>query len=390
MSRRLVDPCAGARGVADRRADRFIGRLADRSSRIVAAAVLLVLVAGLGSACSGSRRSVRTAAKEPTREQVIRDAQRRFPDEAYLVGFGSGDKAERAEERARIDAAARIRSEITGNLRTIEVGDTTGEYSSETTSEVVERVHSEVGALIRAQHELTRQVRDGSFVAVAVVDRNELDQKYAAESAPLVERITGAWNRAIAAGEDRPEAVAAALCEADPLERQLNEKDLERRLVTRRPVWTEASLNLRKQVVALRERLKGDTEVQVIRSSATTGREIADVLLQSLGAQGYPARVVEKPSCAERDAVLLAVDVAESCGNAPIGGVRCEVRIATRGSRCNRNGSLFEVSSESGKAMHATNEALALRQAAKKIDLDQYATHLTSRVVTAMGGRCGE
>lgn len=352
-----------------------------------------MLALTVASGCATSR-PVRKVTAEPTREQVIRDVQRRYSDAAYIVGFGSGETPEQAEERARVDAAARIRSEISSNTDVVETSDARGNYSNEVTSRVVERVHSEVGALIRAERELTRKVTGGAYVGVAVIVRDELDQKYAAASAPLLERLTGAWNRAIAAGAANPDAVAAALCEADSLEHDLDEKDLERRLVTRRTAWTEESVALRKQVGALRERLKGSTEVQVVRSGASnggavTGQEVADVLLKSLVALGYPARVVEKPACTERDAMLLDLQVAESCGHAPIGGVRCEVRIATRGSRCHRAGSLFEVASESGRALHATNEALALRQAAKKIDLDGYATNLSLRVVSSMDGSCG-
>lgn len=363
-------------------------RFGSLGARAATVGALLAITVAAG--CTTSR-PVRKKAPEPTREQVIRDVQRRFSDASYIVGFGSGETEEQAEERARVDAAARIRSEISANTEIVETSEATGEYLNQVTSHIVERVHSELGALIRAERELTRKVTGGSFVGVAVIARDELDQKYAAEAAPLLERITGAWNRAVAAGEAHPDAVAAALCEADLLERDLDEKDLERRLVTRRTAWTGESLELRKQVVALRERLKSSTEVQVVRntSGAVTGQDVADVVLRNLVALGYPARVVDAPSCAERDAMLLDLQVAESCGQAPIGGVRCEVRIATRGSRCNRSGALFEVASESGRALHATNEALALRQAAKKIDLDGYATNLSLRVVSSMDGSCG-
>lgn len=356
-----------------------------------------LLVAALVAACAtpspkgktGAGRSAdkgSPAAKGPaSREQLLASAKKQFPNEGWIVGLGEGATADEAEQRARVDAAAQIRSEITGNLRLFEQSGSAGEHVS-VSQETVQKVQSDAGALIRPVRELTRDI-GGTKYAVAVVERTALDEKYAAEAARLVETLSGAWGRALGAGSAAPDQVAAALCEADPAERELDQRDLERRLVTGRSAWTPELVEKRRAVGDLRQKVKSATEVQVVRGQGAAGQEVAQAILTQLGRIGYPARVVEDPSCKDGGSVFVTVSFEESCGEAQIGGIRCEVGFAVRGSRCGR-GELFNLPSEKGRAMHASNRQLAVKQATSKINVNGYTSSLADRLVAALGGGC--
>lgn len=353
-------------------------------------AMLVLLLAAGHLACASNAASKGSAAKGKaptfTREQSVREFQRRFPEGEFIVGIGSGDNAEQAELRAASDAAARIRSEISSNIEVVESSDQSG-YASAARATVVQKANTELGALIRPVRELGRRLADGSFLAVAVASRAELDEHYAALLNPLFERLLSTWSRALNAGEGAPQAASLALCEAEALEKEVASRDLERRLVTRNTVWTEESLQTRQSAAQLRDRLKGQSEIQVLQSTDSSSQQLIDSVLRSMREQGYVAKMVDRPACKSKSTLVLRVDLAKSCSDSAI-GVRCEARMDSRVERCQGGGVLFEITSESARAHHANDRERASARATQNIDLPAFADTVSQRLGASLGASC--
>lgn len=361
------------------------------SRRILATAAVLLAFA-CASTGAGPTSSTRPATQRADddrlldRARFLREAEQRFPSGAHLLGYGVGDTPEEAEERARVDAARFIRSQIEANLRTLMEESTLTGSSVSVSSEIVDRVQSDAGELIRPVRELTRSAQ-GRYEAIAVARRAELDEKYAAQTESLAERLSLIYDSLLASGASEL-AVSAALCKAQPLEDEVERLDLERRLVTRRTAWTPELKDKRTRIRALRQQRRAAMQVSVVRSQSSSGLEITDAVLRQLGSAGYAAKAVDQARCTSGDGLLVDVNVTESCGDTPIGGVRCEVVIASSGTPCPGSGKVFTVSSQPARALHQNNEAIALRAAARKVDVDHFTRELAERLLAALGEQC--
>jgi hypothetical protein len=324
----------------------------------------------------------------PDRASFLSAVYEQFPRGGHIVGYGVGQTPEEAEERAQVDAAAQIRSEIQNNSTSIEIelsrgGATAGDQR--TVSETVRRVTSDAGAFIRPQRELTRGAGN-RWEAVAVASKADLARKYETETSGLRDRLDAIYKRILEDPDSRQ--VTAALCEVDELERQLDTKDVERRLVTGTTGWTPEIRERRGRVAKQRQEIKSVAQVEVVRGSGNVAAEVWDSLVRELSSRGYSARVVDDGGCATTSGLAVRVAVEQKCGPAPIGGVRCDIVLATRGQRCDETAALFTYSSDRASALHATNNDLAAQAAMRKIDMKNFSRQVAGRVLQALGEGC--
>jgi hypothetical protein len=322
----------------------------------------------------------------PTRQAFITKIQRQFPGEAYLVGFGAGDTAEQAESSARIEAAATISSEIKANLGVIESqSDFNGASSTrrEVSQEMVRKVETDAGAFIKVRPELTVKLDDGTFEAVAVANRDELDGKYATDSERLLEKLMLAWGQAINEEKRSPQSVVAALCDARAFEGRLDKLDSERRLVAGRTAWTAVAKARRSEVEALRTRLRS-TKVSVVRGSAVP--DVEEALFKKFSAAGFPSDLTSKPDCST-GGVVVEVKLIQKCGNSML-GPRCDSSLTAIGNRCDVHDQIFSETSGTGVGMHSSDQELAARASLKKLDTSKFVDAVATRVTKSLEGDC--
>jgi hypothetical protein len=322
----------------------------------------------------------------PNRQQFITKAQRQFPSGLYLVGFGSGETAEQAEQTARVETAAAISSEIKANLGVIESqsdqnGATT--LKREVSQELVRKVETDAGAFIKVHPELTVKLDDGTYEAVAVANRDELDGKYASDSERLVEKLMLAWDQAIQNEAKSPQSVVAALCDAQAFEGRLDKLDSERRLVAGRTVWTASVKERRSQIEALRTRLRS-TRVSVVRGSDVP--DVEEAIFKGLSAAGFPTDLTSKPDCGS-GGFVVQLKLNQKCGSTML-GARCDSTVTAIGNRCDENDQIFSETSTIGVGMHANDSVLAAKASLRKVDVPKFVEAVTSRVTKSLEGDC--
>jgi hypothetical protein len=337
--------------------------------------------------------SAATAASQPSedaeaaRKAFIRRVELKYPSDEYIVGYGYAETPDQAEERARVDAASAISSQIDANLRALQSESGVGSQHTMEVSvsdEIVRKVTTDAGAFIQPVHDLTTQVGN-SFQAVAIADRNQLDQKYATDASRLLERIELAWDRALAGADSSDQSVVlTALCDSKPDEQALDKIDRERQLVTRHTTWTPEAVAKRHRIEEVRSHLKGARVI--VYQPAVEGLEVSDALVKRLGAAGYDVGLTTDPKCTKAD-LLINVALDETCGSSML-GQKCEANLTATSQRCASGETLFDERSDKVTRLNATDVGVAQRAVLRALDTKKFVDAVAGRVLVALEGGC--
>jgi len=353
------------------------------------AGCLLAACATVPAAPAPAPAPARTATSSPNRADLIRLAEREYPKDDFIVGYGVGDTAEQAEANARFDVAKQISDEISESTTSHGEESSGGgrtDDSRKTSVDLKEKVNTDAGEFINPVRKLTSPA-GGIYQAIAVGDRAKLDDKFATDAARLLEKVTLAWDRALAAdAKADPSGAATALCDADANEvAEIDRIDGERKAVTRHAAWTPEALTKRQQIEALRSRLKG-SRISVYQPAAEEA-DVTDALVKRLGAAGYEAGLVTEPRCPSGGGLLVRVSLDQSCGSTIL-GQKCEAGLAATSQRCGGTESLFDEHSATATGLHATDPDLAKKAALKKLDTRKFVDMVAGRVLVALEGGC--
>lgn len=361
------------------------------TSSIARYSLAAVLLASTAFACAPSR----AARSEPdARTALVRKVHRQYPPDAYLVGIASGATSDEAETRARADAASQLQSELQSRLDS-EQSETNGRFETAVVERLSVKVETDAFHLMRALPQFT--VRDGAlFHAAAVASRADIDAKYAAEAQRTGEQLGLAWKRALENEHAAPTVAATALCEADRLEKKLDELDLARRALAHRSAWTEALFAQRSEVRQLRSRQR-EAQVLIDRGDAELAVLVADRTLQRLQAAGLPGQIGTDAQCTDERGYVVRIEPRERCETNRVVGEICQVSLVARGQACGTHTTLFEETSGTTKGLHASDGATALRLARREFERkklpDSFAVRVASRLSDALGGvggGCGQ
>lgn len=353
---------------------------------------LAVLSCVIFAACGGASQQAKVdlavvsgddADLVTSRNELLREAGTRFPVSDHLVGYGAGDTPEMAENNAVADAAGLIKSEIVSNTRVLET-EWNGKNETLSAADVAVKVTSDAGALIRPVRELTRKT-GRRYEAIASASRTELARKYDDDARPKMDRLEALWRRVL--GEPDSPTVPAALCEIDKLEQALDRTSAERRIATRRAIWTEEQLRMRREVRQLREDFKNASQVLVVRARTGELEAPGDEIVSALVKGGIGARLGEASACQPRN-LVVTVTPRRACREDATGSLLCEVSYVASGVPCRSTTAVFDLESDRARGLHGTDENAAARVAAKRVDASAFAKNLAGRILASLGEGC--
>jgi hypothetical protein len=346
-------------------------------SHPTAASLALALVSTL-TACGH-------AMTQADRDQFEKELRGQFPDKRFMVGFGEGKSRVEAEERARAQVAAAVKSEVQETLRAFDreqVSKGRSDASKDVTRELVSRVDTTFGAFI-----LPRGAREvgGTWQAAAAADRAGLDQAIEADAQRRVREADSLW-RQLAASKEWLDA-APAWCGAAQAASELDALHVERLAVSGRPIWTEDRLKLWTAASRRRAAAKSSIVIHVTATDASSIENPAPALVQALQGAGWRAEKGDASRCAPEG---LAVDarVERECRRSAIGVEVCKAAMVVEGRPCGAPQALFTERSPDAHATHSSDPEAAFRRAAGLIEVKPTVNRVVAKVLAVVGDSC--
>lgn len=329
-----------------------------------------------------------THAQEAARSRFHESVLTHFPESDFVVGQGSGETRELAEERAVVDAASAIRSELTANLRAFvseRQVDGQSNTKQEVSEEIVRRVHSDAVALIRPRRDMTERV-GREYLAVAAVGRAELGRKYQAELQPVIESVDALWRRIAEA----PSAATfqAAMCRMEELERIVDGKAAEYYAATRTSILSPEQQQRRRTALQVVENHRRQAVARFTPSTTPEGApQLAPALLGGLRTLGIAARMASDRSCAD-GGLLVDTAAVHDCKDGPLGGIACELQYRAVVWSCAEGRVVSEELSPIGRGQHPSSPAHALTAASRNLQIESFAAETARVLAHSLAMRC--
>jgi hypothetical protein len=319
------------------------------------------------------------------RDEFEKELRGKFPDKQFIVGFGEGKSRAEAEERARAQVAAAVKSEVQETLRAFDkerIAHDRNEATKEVTRELVSRVDTAFGAFI-----LPRSAREvgGTWQAAAAAERAGLDKALDADAQRHVREADALW-RQLAASKDWLDA-APAWCGAAAAASELDALHVERLAVSGRPVWTEDRLKLWTAASRRRAAARASLVIHVTAAPATGVENPAPALVQALQGAGWRASKGDASMCGP-EGLTIEARVERECRRSAIGVEVCKAAMVFEGRPCGAPQALFTERSPDAHATHSSDPEAAFRRAAGLIEVKPTVSRVAAKVLAVVGDSC--